>query len=235
MKKKYILYSVVILFLMVAILLCVWYFSPKTFLKNIDADDVSAILVVNGSTGKSYTIEGSDEIKYIVENIQCVEMKRDKISLNYDGFGFSLSFKDIDGKTIDHFIVNSADTIRDDPFFYRCEGGLCFEYLKSLEEYSNSFDHKDARVYVFKDSEKLMKPSFTLYENGTFQMEFSVESSYIGIGSYTLVDGRLILKTDDGHFTYCFDSVDDGYMFDAEASSETVWFSDMADGCIFES
>ena len=75
-----------------------------------------------------------EEIKYIVENIQGIEMKRDNISSNYDGFSFSLSFKDTDGKTIDSFIVNSADTIRDDPFFYRCEGGLCFEYLKSLEE-----------------------------------------------------------------------------------------------------
>lgn len=234
MKKKYILYGIAAVVVIAVIIVCIWYFSPKTFLKNVDASDVSAISVFNGSTGKSFTIENTDEIKYIVENIQSIEMKRDNISSNYDGFSFSLTFKDADGKTLDSFIVNSDDTIRDDPFFYRCDGGLCFEYLKSLEEYYKPNEEKAVRVYMFRASEKLMKPSFTLHENGTFQMTFAVESSYIGIGTYTLVDGRLTLKTDDGNYTYCFDSVGNTYVFDAEASSDMVWFSDMTDGCVFE-
>ena len=234
MKKKYILYGLAAVVVIAVIIVCIWYFSPQTFLQNVDASDVSSISVFNGSTGKSFTIENTDDIKYIVENIQSIEMKRDNISSNYDGFSFSLTFKDADGKTLDSFIVNSDDTIRDDPFFYRCEGGLCFEYLKSLEEYYKPNEEKAVRVYMFRASEKLMKPSFTLHENGTFQMTFAVESSYIGIGTYTLVDGRLTLKTDDGNYTYCFDSVGNTYVFDAEASSDMVWFSDMTDGCVFE-
>ena len=234
MKKKYILYGIAAVVVIAVIIVCIWYFSPKTFLKNVDASDVSAISVFNGSTGKSFTIENTDEIKYIVENIQSIEMKRDNISSNYDGFSFSLTFKDADGKTLDSFIVNSDDTIRDNPFFYRCDGGLCFEYLKSLEEYYNPNEDKAVRVYMFRDSEKLMKPSFTLHENGTFQMTFSAESSYDGIGTYTLTDGRLTLKTDDGNYTYCFDAVNNTYVFDAKASSDMVWFSDMIDGCVFE-
>ena len=234
MKKKYILYGAIALFVIAAIAICIWYFSPRTFLKNTNANDVTSISVFNGSTGKSFVIENTDEIRYIVENIQVVEMKRDNISTNYDGFSFSLTLKNVDGKTIDSFIVNSDDTIRDDPFFYRCDGGLCFEYLKSLEEYYNPNEDKAVRVYMFRDSEKLMKPTFTLYENGTFQITFSVESSYVGIGTYTLVDGRLTLKTDDGNYIYCFDAVDNTYVFDAEASSDMVWFSDMTDGCVFK-
>ena len=65
-------------------------------------------------------------------------------------------------------------------------------------------------------------------------MTFSAESSYDGIGTYTLTDGRLTLKTDDGNYTYCFDAVGNTFVFDAKASSDMVWFSDMIDGCVFE-
>lgn len=89
------------------------------------------------------------------------------------------------------------------------------------------------RVYMFRDSEETMKPNFILFENGTFQMSFSGVSSYIGVGTYSLENDRLTLKTDDGDFVYCFDAVDDTYVFDASASSDMVWFSDMYDGCVF--
>ena len=95
-------------------------------------------------------------------------------------------------------------------------------------------EEKAMRVYMFRDSERLVKPKFFLYEDGTFQMTFSAESSYDGIGTYTLTDGRLTLKTDDGNYTYCFDAVGNTYVFDAKASSDMVWFSDMIDGCVFE-
>ena len=105
MKKKYILYGAIALFVIAAIAICIWYFSPKTFLKNTNANDVTSISVFNGSTGKSFVIENTDEIRYIVENVQSVEMKRDNISSNYNGFSFSLTLKNVDGKTIDSFIV----------------------------------------------------------------------------------------------------------------------------------
>lgn len=36
-------------------------------------------------------------------------------------------------KEIESIILNSADTIRDDPFSYWCDGGLCYDYIKELE------------------------------------------------------------------------------------------------------
>ena len=80
-----------------------------------------------------------------------------------------------------------------------------------------------------------------------FQFTFSAYSSYIGVGSYTIENNRMILNTDDGKFTYVFDMVekDDGnpkystahgemkFVFDAEHSSEMLWMSDIYDGCEF--
>ena len=88
-------------------------------------------------------------------------------------------------------------------------------------------------IYMFRDSEQTIQPNFILYTNGTFQMTFSAVSSYIGIGTYSLEKGLLTLKTNDEDFIYCFDAVDDTYVFNADASSDMVWFSDMYDGCVF--
>lgn len=79
-------------------------------------------------------IRDADEIHYIVENIQNTKMKQDKLSLNYTGYSFRMKFCSETGKEFASFILNSENTIRKDPFFYRCDGGLCYDYLKELEE-----------------------------------------------------------------------------------------------------
>ncbi len=72
--------------------------------------------------------------------------------------------------------------------------------------------------------------SVTLNRDGTFMMCFSPISSYIGHGEYTESDGRLVLNTDDGDFTYTFDVTTDGIVFDGGSSSEFTWFSNLSDG-----
>ena len=117
-----------------------WYLSPVYFLHGVDVDDICVIDVFNGSTGQSFIINDFDEIAHISDNIKIAEMKRDKLSLGHDGNSFYLTFKNSDGKVLDEFIINSKSTIRDDPFFYKCEYfDLCFDYLKALEaKYSES-------------------------------------------------------------------------------------------------
>ena len=39
---------------------------------------------------------------------------------------------DNDKAIIPEIILNSDDTIRKDPFFYKCDGGLCFDYIKEI-------------------------------------------------------------------------------------------------------
>ncbi|MGM9607405.1 MAG: hypothetical protein ACI3XJ_07860 [Oscillospiraceae bacterium] len=131
-KQKILLLFIAIGIVIIAIL-AVWYFSPKTFLSGIEAADVKSISVFDGSTGKRFDLDDPDEIQYIVENIQGNKMKRDKISINHSGFSFRMSFYGENETVLDSFMINSANTIRSDPFFYRCDGGLCYDYLQELE------------------------------------------------------------------------------------------------------
>ena len=133
MKKKVLIVILTVIVIVITAISAVWYFSPRTFLSGVDPSDVKSISVFDGNTGESFVIDDLTEIKYVVDNIQGIEMKRDKVSVGYSGFSFRMSFYDSDGKEIDSFVINSANTIRDDPFFYRCNGSLCFDYLKELE------------------------------------------------------------------------------------------------------
>ena len=133
MKKKISMLIIAIVIAIIAIS-AVLYFSPRAFLSGVDPSDVKSISVFDGNTGERFVIDDLAEIKYIVENIQGIEMERYKVSVGYSGFFFRMSFNGSNGKEIDTFVINSAHTIRDDPFFYRCNGGLCFEYLKELED-----------------------------------------------------------------------------------------------------
>ena len=133
-RKPIILIAAAVFLIVVVIIFGVWYSMPKTFLNRLDASDVSGISVFDGNTGKGFIVDDADEIKHIIENIQNVEMKRDDISVGYSGYGFRMHFMDKNEKVIDSFMINSSDLIRDDPFFYRCDGSLCFDYLKELED-----------------------------------------------------------------------------------------------------
>jgi hypothetical protein len=105
-----------------------------------------------------------------------------------------------------------------------------------VAEISESALREQAEVtglYVMADSQAVIKPSFTLYANGKFTFSFSALSSYFGIGDYILEKGRLLLLTEDGRYEYRFQEVDGNMVFDAEGSSDMLWFSDMKDGSVF--
>lgn len=133
-RKQIILISLAAFIIAAAIVFGVWYFVPKTFLNAPGSSEIISISVFDGNTGKEFTINDTDEIKQITESIRNTEMKRDNISAGHSGYGFKMHFMDKNEKVIDSFIINSPDTIRDDPFFYRCDGSLCFDYLKELED-----------------------------------------------------------------------------------------------------
>ncbi len=89
--------------------------------------------------------------------------------------------------------------------------------------------------YSFMDSAaKVMKPSVTLYTDGSCMITFSAVSSYLGIGTYEIREGVLTIRTDDGEFTYVFLKADGELIFDGEKSSSMVWFSDVRDGSVFK-
>ena len=136
-KNKKIRLIIVIIFALIAAS-AIWYFLPTAFLSKVEASHIKSISVFDGNTGVGFDFSDTDEIRYVVENIQSAKMKKDTLSIGYMGYSFHISFFDENGNEIESFIINSPNTIRKDPFFYRCDGNLCFDYLKELEEkYSN--------------------------------------------------------------------------------------------------
>ena len=125
------------LFIIVAFIIssAVYYFTPKTFGKGVDPASVDHINVFDGNTGEGFTVVNPEDIKYIVENIQSKTMRKGQISIGYLGYKFSVVFVDENDKAIEPiFFINSDSTIRKDPFFYHCGGGLCIDYLNDLEK-----------------------------------------------------------------------------------------------------
>lgn len=87
------------------------------------------------------------------------------------------------------------------------------------------------KKYVFEENSET---NISLYDSGEFTFSFSVMSSYLGYGTYEIENDRLTLHTDDGEFTYVFDMVGDTLVFDADASSEQIWFSGIYDGAVLK-
>ncbi len=89
-------------------------------------------------------------------------------------------------------------------------------------------------TYAYNGGDLTKTATVCLFDDGQFQFIFSPLSSYIAIGSYTIENNRLMLHTHDGMFVYAFDMVDDTLVFDAEASTDRVWYSGITDGSVFE-
>ena len=67
-----------ILVILIAVLLVGtvgYYFMPKKFGKNVNPSEVDHINVFDGNTGTGFTITDSENIEYIVANIQGISMK----------------------------------------------------------------------------------------------------------------------------------------------------------------
>lgn len=68
MKKK--LTIAVSIFGVLIIVFAVYYFTPKIFGKGVDPLNVDHINVFDGNTGVGFTVDNSEDIQYIIENIQ---------------------------------------------------------------------------------------------------------------------------------------------------------------------
>ena len=85
-------------------------------------------------------------------------------------------------------------------------------------------------------------PSFCLYSDGTFQFTQSMTCSYLGFGHYLLEDDVLVMKTNDGLYTWTFRPDGNAFRFDAENSSPVSYFKSLPnefiplhDGALFRS
>ena len=135
MKKKIvILLSAVVIFLVGT---AVWY-NVSIDLMNLDHNEVKEIVVFNGNSGNTTHITDKEQIQYIIDNLNDVEIKRSKPSVGYAGYSFKLTIYLSDGNEADdwnNFIINSDDMIRKDPFFYSViNGKIDYGYIEKIVE-----------------------------------------------------------------------------------------------------
>lgn len=122
------------------LILVAYYYAPVTFLKGVDPADIDCITIFDGNTGSTSEVTKDKDVAHIVENLQSVPVRRTGISILEPGYRFRMTFTDDKGAVVEELIVNSEDTIRQDPFFLTTEeGGLCFDYIWDLMDAEHDF------------------------------------------------------------------------------------------------
>lgn len=110
------------LFLLAAAL---WYCTPKPLMQ-IDAERITCISIFDGTQGEGVDVTDPEELQALADELNSVRMKPTKPSLGYMGYRFRITvYTERNGKTGAEktFIVNSAETVRIDPFFYEVTDG----------------------------------------------------------------------------------------------------------------
>ena len=138
MKKKVAIICCFIILILVAAFL--WWNTPTTFLTSTEADEIISIQVRDGHNGNIYEISNPDDIQFIVKNIQSQTFEKEGISIFRMGTWFTLSFCNKDGKVITKFILNSDDTIRKDPLFYKTDEDALQKIIVYLSEIEKTMD-----------------------------------------------------------------------------------------------
>lgn len=99
----------------------------------IEPSKVSTINIFDGSTGKSIIVTDRENIEHIIGNLNSITFRKDKWSLGYMGYSFNTIIYKSNGTIYKEFIINSTDTIRKDPFFYRdSTKSIDYNYIRNL-------------------------------------------------------------------------------------------------------
>jgi len=110
----------------------IWWNVPNLII-NITPSEVSKVDIFDGNTGKSITITDEIDIEHIIRNLNAVSIKKEKISLGYMGHSLRTTIYKSDDVVYKKFIINSSNTIRKDPFFYRdSSDSIDYNYIKEL-------------------------------------------------------------------------------------------------------
>lgn len=130
-KLKYIFLAAVLCVIAAA----VWYRMPVKLL-NIDPDSVTKITIFDGNQGQQIEVTDAALVRRVAETLGSVTVRRRGISLGYTGYRFQVevyTHGGESGRPAARFIVNAADSVRKDPFFYRVENGeIDFDLIQSM-------------------------------------------------------------------------------------------------------
>ena len=130
-KKKIVVGSIVLLFVVCGL---IWWLMPVHFLREVESQEVAAIVVFNGNNGDEFEVTNSDDISYIVDSIKQITLRKDNFTSGVDYY-YILTFTNGNGEDIDSFGIQNYYFMRRGDIFYRCNGELdtIAEYLENLE------------------------------------------------------------------------------------------------------
>lgn len=74
--------------------------------------------------------------------------------------------------------------------------------------------------YMQRSDDSPLIPCLTLSDDGTFTFSYDLLSSYLSCGTYTIENGRLMARTDDGLHHFVFQAEKGQYIFLQKESSE---------------
>lgn len=135
MKRR--IASIFLIVILFGLLIWTWWVTP-TKLVRIDPKDVQKIEIFDGHNGESIMITDRTEIEHIINNLRSISFRKDKVSIGYMGYSFRTTIYKTNGRVYKKFIINSKDTIRKDPFFYKViSGSIDFNFIGKLYEKQN--------------------------------------------------------------------------------------------------
>ncbi|MBR5390827.1 MAG: hypothetical protein IK141_05975 [Clostridia bacterium] len=117
--------------------LVLWYILPVHFLRGLNPEKVKTIDLFDGHTGYQMDVTDPKLISEIVENVQNRSFQKIKgragLSFVEMRYRFRMVFLDEKGNEMARLILESEDTVRKDPFYYKTGAGdLCYELLWRL-------------------------------------------------------------------------------------------------------
>lgn len=119
MNKKHIAILSAISIVIIGVL--IWLKAPINIME-LNPENILEIVMFDGNTGSTLIITDTKDVFYITKNLNSIKLIREKLSLGYTGYSFKTILYGNDGEELDgwnNFIINSEDSIRKDPFFYR--------------------------------------------------------------------------------------------------------------------
>ncbi|MFC7681719.1 hypothetical protein [Paenibacillus sp. GCM10028914] len=129
--------KIILIVILFGVLICTWWVTPTKMVR-ISHKDVQKIEIFNGSTGEDIVISDRSEIEHIINNLKTISFKKEKISIGYMGYSFRTTIYKTNGGVYKQFIINSKNTIRKDPFFYKdSSGSIDYKYIETLFENQN--------------------------------------------------------------------------------------------------
>lgn len=119
----------VILLLIIAAALI--FLLPARF-NRLEPGRVESVELFSGQTGKGVTVTDAETIDGICDALSGARLRVSGISLGRMGYAVRVTVHETGGGERS-FIVNGADTVRRDPFFYKpVSGEIGYDYLAGL-------------------------------------------------------------------------------------------------------